>query len=206
MVVGVREELTGLLRCGVWTDWVVNVFFLREESRFRSTIDRGRRCKYKVLHTIFVGKFHELGGAFDVGVDVNERILNRRSNTCTGCHVAHPFGLLRFKDSLHQILVANVTTVDFDSPLLRIRLLQESEVGFLDAHIVIIVDFVNDNDIITSGKKELGNITSNESCTTGDKNLLVTDVRLHRGVLGHLRRIFDLGKHHGTSRPVHICT
>ena len=111
-------------------------------------------------------------------MDVNEGILNGWSNTGTSGHVAHPLGLFILKKGGHKFFIADITPVDFDS-ICAVCVGQKFQVGLLDSYIVVVVQFIDDDDIVTSLQKMFGDAASNETGTACDEDLFVSNMRLH---------------------------
>lgn len=115
----------------------------------------------------------------------------------------NPFRMLGFEDAFHQIVITDITTVDLQSSFLRIGLLEKPEIGFLDLHIVIVIHFVDNDHIITSGEKVIGYVAADESCSTCYQYFFVPNVGLDGCVSRAVSRLFDLGEHDRTPRSVH---
>mmetsp|Transcript_57032 Transcript_57032/g.165265 ORF Transcript_57032/g.165265 Transcript_57032/m.165265 type:complete len:101 (+) Transcript_57032:398-700(+) len=98
-------------------------------------------------------------------MNVNEGVLNRRSNTGTSGHVANPFGSFLVKDGIHEISIANITTINL-YPLIAIFLSKHSEIGFLDSHVVIVIHFIDNDYIIPSLEKVVGDVATDKTCTS----------------------------------------
>ena len=185
MVVGVGQQVAGLLRGGIWTDGVVDVLLLGEVRGLAAAVDTGRAGKDEVLDTKLVAELHQLRGALDVGVDVNEGVLDGRADAGPGGHVADPLGTLLLEDVEHELLVADVALVDGQALLVGAELAQMVEVGQLDLDVVVVVDLVDDHHVVSAAEEVLGNVRADEAGAAGHEDLLVSDVR---GDLGTARR------------------
>jgi len=199
MVVGVSEKFTSFFGCGVWRDRVVDVLGFGEKRGFGTAVDRGRRREDKVLDTIFVRKFHQVGRPLYVGVDVNVRILNGRSHPGSRGHVTNPFWSLLIEKILHELLVANVTLVNGETRSVRVKASEVVKIRLLDVDIVVVVNFVDDDDIIAACQEEFCDVATDESRSSGDQNLLVTDVRGDGG-FGFLGKVAEA---EGARRAIH---
>ena len=83
-----------------------------------------------------------------------------------------------FEQIEHEFLIANVTSVDGQT----IRVGeggQSSQVILLDANIVIIIHFVDDDNRVSAGEELLGHIGAYEACPARDQHLLEGRVGLH---------------------------
>jgi hypothetical protein len=112
-----------------------------------------------------------------------------------------PLGALVLKERKHEIIIADITLVDGESLFLGVLLTKEFQVRLLDTDIVVIVHFVNDNNVISTREKILSNAVANESSSSSDENFLVANVRLNWS-LTVLMGVF-WNERDSTSRPMH---
>mmetsp|Transcript_29440 Transcript_29440/g.59202 ORF Transcript_29440/g.59202 Transcript_29440/m.59202 type:complete len:261 (-) Transcript_29440:493-1275(-) len=176
MMVCVGKELTRLLGCSIGRDWIIHILILREEGTLGSTIHTTRGGEHKVLDTKLVRQLHQMRGTTNIRVDVHKGILNRWPHTSTCRHVADPLRAFLLKQLEHKVLVTDITTIDSEAFVLGIHLTKTLKVVLLDTDIVVIIHFIHDDNIITSCKQLLGNVGTNKSSSTGNKNLLVSHV------------------------------
>lgn len=80
--------------------------------------------------------------------------------------MTYPLGTFNFKDIFHEIRITNVSTVDAETLFRRVLAAKKSQVGFFDAHIIVIVHLVDDNHIITTFKKVLGHMGPNKASSS----------------------------------------
>ena len=178
VVVRVGEQLASLFGGGIGRNGLVHDFGFGKEGRLRTTIDRAGAGKDKVLHAKLGRKLHESCCSFHIGMNVHERILNGWTHTGACRHVTDPLRSFLLKQGRHELLVANVATVNRKSTV-RMFGTQQSEIVLFDRNIVVVVHFVDNHHIIATRQEVIGNAAADEAGTARDKHLLVSHVGLH---------------------------
>mmetsp|Transcript_19979 Transcript_19979/g.42992 ORF Transcript_19979/g.42992 Transcript_19979/m.42992 type:complete len:311 (-) Transcript_19979:479-1411(-) len=164
MMVGVSQQFTGLFGGRIGGHGVVHHFFFGKQGRLGASIDGRRAGKDKVLNIIFGRQFHEARRAFNVGMNVDVGVFNRRPNTGPGGHVHHPLGLFGFKNVRQELQVANVSVINLEAfAVTAVTLSQQVEIGLFDAHVVIIIDFVDNHDAIATVQQIHGHVTADKA-------------------------------------------
>ena len=108
----VGQELTGLFRGRIGADGIVHHVVLGEERILATTVHTARTGKAEVLALILSRQFQQSSRPFNIRVNVNVGVLNRRPDTSSGRHVADPLDFVFLENALHEILVANVARVN----------------------------------------------------------------------------------------------
>mmetsp|Transcript_40302 Transcript_40302/g.97317 ORF Transcript_40302/g.97317 Transcript_40302/m.97317 type:complete len:218 (-) Transcript_40302:69-722(-) len=141
-----------------------------------------------------------MSSALDVGVDVDVRILDGWSHSCSGSHVANPFWSLLLEEVKHELFVADVTLVNGKASLIRVKRSEVVKIGLLDVDVVVVIHLINNNDVISAGKEKFGDVATDETSSSCDQNLLVPNVRGNGG-FGFLSKVSEAEGAYGT---VHI--
>ena len=81
------------------------------------------------------------------------------------------------KDGSHQIVVANVAAIYFDA-FAAVRVEQVLEIGVFDGDVVVVVDFVDDDEFIAALEKAFGGVAADKACGARDENFLFESLNL----------------------------
>mmetsp|Transcript_24505 Transcript_24505/g.49492 ORF Transcript_24505/g.49492 Transcript_24505/m.49492 type:complete len:365 (+) Transcript_24505:412-1506(+) len=184
MMVRIRQKLARLLARGIGTHGVVYTLFLGEEGALAPSIHAARTGKDKVLDAEPVTQFHEMGRSPNIGMNVHEGILNRGTNSGPRGHVANPLRAFLLEQLEHELFVTNVSAVDGETLFVGTEGAQEAEVVFLDADVVVVVHFVDNDDVVSAGEEVGRDGGANEARSSGDEDFLVAHVRFEDGFVG----------------------
>ena len=180
MMVRISQQFTRLLRRGIRTDGIVHVLLLGKEGGFATAIHTGRTGKHEILDAVSMTQLHQPRGALDVGMDVDEGILNTGTDAGPCGQVAHPLGTVGLEDVGDEGLVADVAAADGDA-VGSVFVQKEGEVGLLDLGVVLVIDFIDNDNVVTTGKEMIGHVRADESRAARHEDLFVGRVRSDEG-------------------------
>ena len=112
LMIRIRNQLPTSLRLRKRRHRFIHVLRLRKECRFALPVHARTARDDRIDHLVYPRVFQHAGRSLNVGTDVQERILDGRTDSRACCEVAYPLGLVRLKDFVHQFLIVNVSLVD----------------------------------------------------------------------------------------------
>mmetsp|Transcript_24296 Transcript_24296/g.39495 ORF Transcript_24296/g.39495 Transcript_24296/m.39495 type:complete len:217 (+) Transcript_24296:882-1532(+) len=119
-----------------------------------------------------------MGSPANIRMNVHVWILNRRPHSRPRRHVTHPLRTLLLEQRQHKLLVANIAFVNGEALFVRAHGAQTTQIGLLNAHIVIIVHLVHDDHGIAPREEVRRGRRSDEARAARDEHLLEPEVGL----------------------------
>mmetsp|Transcript_70481 Transcript_70481/g.187348 ORF Transcript_70481/g.187348 Transcript_70481/m.187348 type:complete len:416 (+) Transcript_70481:75-1322(+) len=175
MVEGVAKELAAALGGSVRADGGVTPLVLAEWRGRVLSVDAAAGGSHDVLDAEVPAVLEDVDGADNVRRDVAVKVLDGIAHSRLGCQVAHDVRLLFLENPCKDVLVADVKHVHEKLPAsgLLCRLAEDVEAAKLDLVVVVAVEVVDGDHVITAQKQLLRRVASHESSSAGDEDALL---------------------------------
>lgn len=166
MIIGVRNFLTGLLRCRVQARRLVSPVLFRKGYLGIQPVDRTRRRPHdRWLRIRRLADFQEVHEPSDVAVHVGARVLHRVAHTGLRRQVHHVGERHDVEELLEERRVVDVSLHD-EHP----SAVQEPLARALEVRVVVVVEAVDAKHAVAAPLESHGDVGPNETGRPGDEN------------------------------------